>query len=141
MEEMIINHLAVAAAAISDFAVGALWYSPLMFYKPWMKANNFTLADLEKGNPAVIYGLTLVCSFIISYNLAFFLGDAKTDAVWGLTAGFLAGLGWSAMGLWIIALFERRPPSYFWIHAGYLTVAFSLQGLIIGAWRKAGVAG
>jgi len=135
METLYINHLAVFAAAVSDFAVGALWFSPLLFYKPWMKANGFTEASLKKGNPAVIFGMTFVLSLVISYNLAFFLGDAKTDAVWGLTAGVLAGLGWAATGLGIVALFERRPPTYILIHAGYLTLAFALKGLIIGAWR------
>lgn len=38
MQEILINHWAVITAAISDFAIGGLWYSPLLFYKPWMKA-------------------------------------------------------------------------------------------------------
>lgn len=135
MQDLVINHLAVFTAALSDFAVGGLWFSPLLFYKPWMKANGFTEASLQKGNPAVIFGLTFIFSLIISYNLAFFLGNPETDAVWGMTAGFLAGLGWAAMGMGIITLFERRPWSYFFIHASYLTVAFTLKGLIIGAWR------
>jgi hypothetical protein len=135
MENMLINHLAVLAAALSDLLVGALWFSPVLFYKPWMKANGFTEEILKKGNPALIFGLTFLFSLIISYNLAFFLGDANTTALWGLMAGVLAGLGWAAMGLGIISLFERRPPSYFFIHAGYLTVAFALKGLIIGVWR------
>lgn len=135
MESLYINHVAVIVAAISDFAVGALWFSPLLFYKSWMKANGFTQESLKKGHPAVIFGWTFVLSLVISYNLAFFLGDAKTDAVWGLTAGVLAGLGWAATGLGIVALFERRPPAYILIHAGYLTVAFAVKGFIIGAWR------
>lgn len=135
MQDIYINHMAVIVGAFSAFMVGGLWYSPLMFYKPWMKANGFSEADVNKGNPAVIFGVAFVLSVIISYNLAFFLGDANTTWSWGLTAGILAGLGWSATGLGIIALFERRPPSYSLIHAGYLTLHFGLNGLILGAWR------
>lgn len=135
MEDIYINHLAVFAAAVSDFFVGALWYSPILFYKGWMDANKFTEEDLKKGNPAVTFGFTFVLSLIISYNLAFFLGDAQTDALWGLQAGLLAGFGWAAMAFAIIALFEKKPLKYILINCGYIVVAFALKGLIIGAWR------
>ena len=135
MENIYINHLAVIVAAISDFAVGALWYSPLLFYKSWMKENNFTEEILKKGNPAVTYSLTFIFALIISYNLAFFLGDSNTDTMWGLQAGILAGFGWAAMAFATIALFEKKPFKYILINCGYIVVAFALKGLIIGAWR------
>ena len=134
MDQMQINHWAVLVAALSDFVVGALWYSPLMFYRGWMSANHFTEADIKKGNPGRIYGLTLLFALVISYNLAFFLAEPQTTASWGLTAGALAGL-WAVMGLWTIGQFERRSLSYLMINGGYLLVAFALKGLILGAWR------
>ncbi len=135
MEDLIINHWAVFVAAISDFLVGAIWYSPLMFYKGWMKENNFTEEHLKKGNPGITYTITFILALIISYNLAFFLGDAKTDAMWGAQAGLLAGLGWAAMGFAIVALFEKKSFKYIFINGGFLTIAFTLKGFIIGAWR------
>jgi hypothetical protein len=39
------------------------------------------------------------------------------------------------MGIGIISLFERKPWSYVLINGGYLTVALTLMGLILGAWR------
>ncbi len=135
MENMMINHWAVLLAALSDFAVGALWYSPLLFYRRWMQANGFSEEILQKGNTTVIFGLTFIFSLVISYNLAFFLGDASTTIAWGLTAGILAGFGWAAMGFAIIALFERRSLSYILINCGYLVIAFALKGFILGAWR------
>ena len=135
MENVYINHLAVIVAAVSDFVVGALWYSPILFYKAWMKENNLTEEILKKGKPAITYSLTFVFALIISYNLAFFLGDAKTDVMWGLTAGILAGLGWAAMAFTTIALFEQKSFKYILINCGYIVIAFALKGLIIGAWR------
>ncbi len=135
MEDIYINHLAVFAAAVSDFFVGALWYSPILFYKGWMDANKFTEEDLKKGSPAVTFGFTFILSLIISYNLAFFLGDAQTDALWGLQAGLLAGFGWAAMAFAIISLFEKKSLKYILINCGYIVVSFTLKGFIIGAWR------
>lgn len=132
---MEINHFAVVVAALSDFAVGALWYSPIGFYRAWMGANNFTEADVKRGNPAVIFGLTFVLALLISYNLAYFLAEPTTDWQWGLTAGVLAGLGWAATAFAIVALFERRSWRYILINGGYIVTAFALKGLILGIWR------
>ena len=134
MESITINHLAVIVAALSDFVVGALWYSPLLFATAWMKVNNLTAEDLKKGNPAVTYTVVLVLSLIISYNLAFFLGNPETDTTWGLTAGFLAGV-WAAAAMAIVALFEKRSVKYMLINGGYVLIAFTVKGLILGAWR------
>src|SRR5947208_2625149 len=32
-----VNYLAVLVAAVAVFVLGWLWYSPLLFYKPWMR--------------------------------------------------------------------------------------------------------
>ena len=60
----------------------------------------------------------------------------RGDGYDGILAGFLAGFGWVALGIGIVALFERRPWMYMLINGGYMTVAFVLMGLILGAWRK-----
>jgi hypothetical protein len=130
-----INWLAVAAAATSTFVLGGLWYSPLLFGRAWMTVNNMTEADLGRGNMAKIFGLSFLYSLLMAANLAMFLATPDTTAVWGATAGFLAGFGWVLLAIAIIALFERRPWQYVAINGGYMTMAFVLMGLIIGIWR------
>lgn len=136
MDQFYINHWAVIVSAIANLVVGAIWYSPMLFYKAWMKENNFTDETVkQKFNPIKTYGITLVLSLIISYNLAFFLGDDKTDAAWGATAGFLAGFGFSALIFAIIGLYEQRSWKYILINGGYITIYFTLIGFILGVWR------
>ena len=135
MEQFYINHWAVLVCALANLALGAIWYSPLLFYKAWLKENNFTAEDIKKGNPVRTYGITLILSVIISYNLAFFLGDNKTDLAWGTMAGFLAGFGFSALIFTIVSLFELRSWKYILINGGYITVYFTLIGFILGIWR------
>ena len=130
-----INWLAVLAAAVCTFVLGGLWYSRILFGRAWMSVNNLTEADLAKGNMAKIFGLALIFAVIMAANLAAFLAEPKTIAVWGATAGFLAGFGWVALGIATIALFERRPWKYILINGGYMTLSFVIMGLIIGAWR------
>ena len=71
----------------------------------------------------------------MAFNLAKFLDAPGTTAMWGATAGFLAGFGWCFMGIGIVSLFERKPWSYVLINGGYLTVTLTVMGLILGAWR------
>jgi len=135
MEQLYINHWAVLLCAAANLLLGALWYSPMLFYKAWMKENRFTEEDIKKVNAAKTYGIAIVLSIMISYNMAFFLSDDKTDIAWGTTAGFLAGFGFSALVFTVVALFEQRSWKYITINGGYITVYFTLIGFILGAWR------
>ena len=131
-----VNWIAVFTAAVSAFVLGGLWYSPVMFGRAWMAANNFSNEDLRKSSMGKIFGIAFVLSLLMAANLAMFLAEPKTTALWGATAGFLACFGWVALGIAIIALFERRSWKYVAINAGYMTVAFVVMGLILGAWRQ-----
>lgn len=135
MENLYINHLAVVVCALANLALGALWYSPILFYQGWANETGLSEAQLSKSNPAKTYGLAFLFALAISYNLAFFLGDANTTATWGATAGFLAGFGFATLSFAIIALFEQRSWKYIFINGGYITVYFTLIGFILGAWR------
>jgi Protein of unknown function (DUF1761) len=127
-----LNYWAVLASAASLFALGGLWYR--IFSAPWKKTNGFQ-GEPPAGNPAKIFGVSFLFSLVMAFNLAKFLDSPTTTAAWGATAGFLAGFGWCFMGIGIICLFERKPWSYVLINGGFLTVALTIMGLILGAWR------
>lgn len=130
-----INYLAVLAAAVSTFVLGGLWYSPLLFGKAWMQANSFTDADLQTFSKARMFGWSFFFALVMALNLAMFLAGPTTNVTWGMAAGGLAGLGWVAMAIPIIGVFENRSWTYILINGGYMTVAFVIMGAIIGAWR------
>ncbi len=135
MENLYINHIAVFVCALANLALGGLWYSPVLFYKGWLAETKLSEEQIAKSNPAKTYGLAFLFAWLISYNLAFFLGDAQTDAAWGATAGFLAGFGFCGLIFAIIALFEQRSWKYILINGGFITVYLTLIGFILGTWR------
>lgn len=129
-----LNIWAILAASASAFLIGGLWYSPVVFGRLWKKANRFGKDETPPGG-AKVFGIGFLFSLVMAFNLAMFLNDPKTTVAWGTVAGFLAGFGWAAMGIGIVSLFENRPWTYMVVNGGYLTVALTLMGAILGAWR------
>ena len=135
MEKLYINHLAVFVCALLSLVIGALWYSPVLFFKAWQRETGLSDEQVAKANPLKTYSLTLLLAWIISYNLAFFLGDSKTNWQWGLMAGLLAGVGWASAVFVVISLFEQRSCKYMLINCGDITIYFASIGFVLGIWR------
>ena len=129
-----LNWLAVLAAGVSAFILGGIWYSPALFGKAWMKENNMSLEQVQKGNKAKIFGWSFILSLVMAVNLAMFVSDPKTDFTMTIVYGLLTGV-WIFCGIAIVALFEHRSARYIFINGGYMLVALTLMGAIIGAWK------
>ena len=134
MDPVSFNFGAVAAAALLTFAIGGLWYSPLLFAKPWMREAGLTEEQLRSGPMLRIFGLSALASLVMAFNLAAFIG-AKASLGFGLFAGAATGIGWVAMSLGVIYLFERRSLKLWLINSGYQVVAFTLMGGLLGVWK------
>lgn len=128
------NHLAIISAAILAFVLGGIWYGPL-FGKLWMRENGLTEESAAQMNVAKVYGLAFLWTLVMSYNLGFFLNDPAMPLATAALYGFATGFGWIAMGLFVVGLFERRSAALMLINGGYMTVALTVMGVVIGAWR------
>lgn len=129
-----VNWLAVLVAGISAFVVGGIWYSPALFGKAWMKENDLTVDEIQKTNKGKVYGWAFVLTLIISVNLAMFLNSPDIHLSMGLLYGLLTGV-WIFCGIAIVAMFEQKTARYIFINGGYMLVALSLMGGIIGVWK------
>ena len=130
--EIHFNHLAVITAAISSFVLGGIWYGPL-FGKLWMEAAGVTAEQTKNSNKGKIFGVAFLLSLIQAYNLAAFIGPAELQ--FAVFAAVATGAGWVATSIGILYLFEMRSLKHFLINAGYMIVAFTLMGIISGAWK------
>lgn len=129
-----LNWLAIIVAAVSAFALGGIWYSPILFSKRWMKETGITEEQTKNANMGKIFGLAFLLSFIAAFFLAMFIGkDAGAFA--GTMAGFMAGLGWVFTFMGISYLFESRTLGHFLINSLYSVASLTIMGLIIGAWQ------
>ena len=129
-----INWLAVVAAAVSSFAVGAIWYSPALFGRVWQRAVGLSDEQLRAGSPARIFGGAFVLCLVAAAVFALFLGPAPALGL-AVGAGCAAGLCWVATSFGISYLFEHRSPTLFFVNGGYHTVQFTVIGLVLGLWH------
>ena len=129
------NALAVLVAALIGFVIGALWYSPMLFGRAWMRAAGVSEEQIAGGNKARIFGLTFLFLLIMAYCLAMFLGDPSITLQTGALYGFFTGFGWLFFAIAVIALFELRSWTYILVNGGYWVVTMTAMGAILGAWK------
>jgi hypothetical protein len=128
-----VNWLAVLAAAAASFVLGGAWYSGL-FAKPWQAAAGVSDEQMRGGNKPAMFSVAFLLALVQSAVFAMFLGPNVT-LMFGIGAGFAAGLGWVATGLAMTYVFEKRSVTLGLINGGYATLQFTLIGAILGAWH------
>ena len=127
-----INWLAVLAATVASFAVGALWYSPLLFTKAWQRESGVTDERAKSSNMPLIFAGALALTFIATMTFAMFLGPDQSVTA-GALYGLCAGLCWVTAAFGINYLFERRSFTLFLINGGYNVVMFTVMGTVLAA--------
>ena len=134
MDPSQLNYGAIVAATVLAFALGGLWYSPILFAGPWMREAGITEAQTKRASMGKVFGLSALATLVMAFNLAAFIGP-KASLGFGLFAGAAAGIGWVAMALGVIYLFEQRSIKLWLINAGYQVLAFTMMGGVLGAWK------
>ncbi len=137
MEVLGVNLVVVLLAAVATMIVGFLWYSPLLFAKPWMLAMGYDPSDkagldaMRKG-AGKLYGI----SFLASLVSAFVLGKVVvvttvTTIPYGMKVGFAMWLGFVVTVQLTDMLFARKPIKLFLINTGYQLVCYVMMGAIL----------
>lgn len=138
MQEVSINFLAVLLAGLSNMVVGFVWYSPMLFEKPWMKLAGLTKEKIEsskKDMPKIMLtslGAALLMSYCLRYSIVYGGSYNNISGVGlGLMTGFFSWLGFIMPVQLMNVLFERQPFKLFLIHTGYHLVAILAMGMIL----------
>lgn len=161
---MDINFNALLVSSLVPLVVGSIWYHPKITGNVWMKLNGFNENDLAKSNMFIIFGLTLVFSFFLSFIILMltvhqlgplgmiggpkfaeaakpsfheFMSDYGTafrTFKHGALHGFMSGLFFALPLVGIVGLFERKSWKYILIHTGYWTLVFTIMGAIVCGW-------
>ena len=94
-----IHWLPVVVSAVAVFAIGALWYSPLLFGKAWVKAHGHTPEKIEamRASMGRSSAVSFVCYLVRAAAMSVLVG--RMDIMYvrgGVKLGALIGVGFAA---------------------------------------------
>jgi uncharacterized protein DUF1761 len=140
---MELNVWAVLAAGAATMAIGFLWYSPVLFARPWMVAMGYDpedktkLDEMRKG-ASRMYAITLLGSLLAAFVLGKILYNFTIDsALYGMKIALAV---WAAFVLTVQLtdqMFGHRPFKLFLINTGYQLACYLVMGAILGKWAGA----
>jgi len=137
MHHLHFNHWALLVSALILWFLGAMWYSPALFAKPWMAALGI-VPDKTKKNKSMMVGMisSFIGDLILALVLAHIVLWSGADSWgWGAFIGFLVWLGFFAAPNFPQGIYEGRPFRLFAINMGYWLVGLMVVGGLLAVWH------
>jgi hypothetical protein len=140
---MDVNVWAVRAAAVASMVIGFLWYSPLLFAKPWRIATGYhpedkvRIAAMQKSAGPKYY-VSFVASLLGAFALAKIVVHMSiATSYYGMKVAFAVWVGFVMTVQLADKLFGDRPWNLFLINTGYQLASLLARGAILGRWAGA----
>lgn len=132
-----VNYLAVVVAAVASMVVGFLWYSPMLFAKPWMKLSKLDekkMKAAQKDMPKT-YGISFIAALITAYVIAVLLNSMLISSISeGLMLGGFVWVGFIATTMVTGVLFQGMSWGLFFINSGYQLASILAMSAILTLW-------
>jgi hypothetical protein len=131
-----LNWLAVIVSAVVYFAIGAVWFTPRLFGKPWMAAIGWDesrprpeMNPVSYVGPAVFYLVAAIATGLLA-------NATGTDTLAeGIVLGLVVGIGYALVVTATDAVFDPNKPkpwNWFAISGAYHVVSLTIVGAIFG---------
>jgi len=130
-----INWFAILVAIISNFIIGGLWYSPMLFVNRWLAMSGVDKKVFDAGLPMALIGdffSALVIALVLNQVIRW---SGAAGVAGGLMIAVLVWIGFVASVLLTQVTYEHRPFAFFAISAGYRLVTLLVAGAILSVWR------
>jgi len=133
-----INHLAVWILVVVHQLIGWGWYT--IFSDTWLNLHAKTMTDIESPHDIPSHLMAVVASIVVNYALArLIVCLGKDSAVGGLKIAVLCWFAFLFVEYATISMFSAfgtNPWPLILIDMGRPLIAFSISGLVLGAWQK-----
>lgn len=127
-----VNILALVLGMVLNMGLGMLWYSPVLFAKPWMKEAGITQEEVnDTTGMGMVYGLTFLTALITSYVIGFIITNFDIDTV--VSAILVAVIVWLGTDLSSLIKnwgFEKRTMKLGIINHSYDLTVYVLVSII-----------
>lgn len=127
-----VNILPLLIGGIFNMVLGALWYSNVLFAKPWMEESGVTEEQIsDTSGMGKVYGLTLLSALVTSYVIGFIITNFEITSI--IHAIIIADVIWLGTDLPMIIKnwgFEGRTIKLGIINHGYQWVVYTVVGIL-----------
>ena len=132
-----VNWLAILVGAVAWWILGAIWYSPALFGKPWIRASGVTIQEGQRPGVAT-YVVPLIAYFIATVAAAMLArATGSTTFAEGIVLGLVLAIGFGATLYWVESTFGNRPgpATWFAITATYQVLGLLIATVIVTVWE------
>jgi len=134
-----VSILPLCALTLANFILSWLWYSPVLFAKPWMKAlgtdGAHEMTEAEKKRMPFLFVSGLISSLLLVYGMMVVVHSLGIEGFWsGLLAGVVVWAGFCVTHS-LNTLWEGRKPIVLLINNGLFLLTYAAFGGILAVWK------
>lgn len=134
-----LNWLAVIVGALIYFALGALWYSPVLLGRQWQRSIGWDPSRQPPEMKPTTYLLPLVAYLVMAIGVGLLAAASGTDTIGeGVVLGLVVGIGLSLMHTLVDATFDPNKPepwTWFAINGSYHALGLLIVAIVVAAWQ------
>lgn len=142
MFELVISPWAVLVASFAAYLFGWLWYSPILWQKPWMESTGVSNQDYEQNGKkemprVMLYGFLV--TVVIAYGIAVFLALLQPESlIIAIQLAMLICFSFIVTANYMKLIYEskdphwsRKPQMLFLISSGHQIGQFLIMTAVI----------
>ena len=129
-----VNFLAVAAATLASYILGAIWYG-VIFKNTWVRLTGITDMKPKPVNFILVLVAMFVMAYVLHHSIVF--GDAYLKAggiSGGLEGAFFLWMGYVATVTLTTKLYENKPWGLWILDNAFWLVVMMLMSIILSVW-------
>ncbi len=131
-----VNWLSLILATLVPMVMGFVYYHKALFGKAWMASIGMTEEKAKEANMAVVFGVSIVMSFLIAFFMLNFCNGAGQEGEFdtfkhGAAHGVIISLFFVIPIFITNGLFEQKSWTNMLINAGYWLITLAIMGGIL----------
>jgi hypothetical protein len=133
-----LNWLAVIVGAVIYFAIGAVWFTPMMFGRPWQRAIGWDESQRPPDMNPAVYAIPAAFYLVSAIATGMLAAATGSDSVGeGVVLGLVVGVGYALTVNASDAIFDPHKPQpsvWFAITGAYHLVGIIIVAVLVSVW-------